>query len=381
MENNQKNEEIIYIPISEIAPHPLQEEIYGETIIEDEFIASIKDKGIIVPIIITPLNSENHKSFQKEQSDPTFSDKKYICISGHRRIKGAISAGLEVVPAIIRKYENDDEILAALLISNFNREKNNTQRINEFLYYKQILCQLGKVHKSKGIYENTIFENDEFLTFVKNLKIAPEKPINAIEIIKDICGYSEREQRYMTVIFDDNYFVRVMNKFIELNVPIEEHNKFGEWWDKIRAEVQNGKIALKEAHDTIKKEINRIEEFYEKKNNKQNKASKEINNSQKNPKPKILEEIPTPQKQKGNKRNLLDFTSKSYIIIPKEEINLKDIEEENSFFGWSNGYYNFDGISYLYLNYQDTYFIFNFFSIIENISKDVYSKLMRGGYE
>jgi ParB family chromosome partitioning protein len=76
------------IKVSEIAPSPLNER--GDVVeTVDDLVASIKEKGILVPIKVRPVKS----GFQ--------------VVYGHRRLLAAKKAGLVHVPAIVE--EMDDE--------------------------------------------------------------------------------------------------------------------------------------------------------------------------------------------------------------------------------------------------------------------------------
>lgn len=69
----------------------------------DELVASIKDNGILVPIIVRPQGG------------------KYEIIAGHRRCHAAKKAGLDTLPAIVKKY-TDDEAALAMVDTNIQRE-------------------------------------------------------------------------------------------------------------------------------------------------------------------------------------------------------------------------------------------------------------------
>ena len=68
-----------------------------------ELVASIKENGVLVPIIVRPKNG------------------KYEIIAGHRRRHAAMLAGLDTLPAIVKKY-SDDEAALAMVDTNIQRE-------------------------------------------------------------------------------------------------------------------------------------------------------------------------------------------------------------------------------------------------------------------
>lgn len=95
---------IIEIPVSEVRPfanHPFK--LYeGERFAE--MLESIKENGVIIPIIVRPIDNE-----------------KYEILSGHNRVEAAKAAGFETIPAIIRKNLNDDEALLIVTETNLRQ--------------------------------------------------------------------------------------------------------------------------------------------------------------------------------------------------------------------------------------------------------------------
>jgi ParB family transcriptional regulator, chromosome partitioning protein len=69
----------------------------------DDLAASIRQFGILEPIIVRPVNSH------------------YEVVVGERRYRAAQQAGLDLVPTIVREY-NDDEVMEINLVENVQRE-------------------------------------------------------------------------------------------------------------------------------------------------------------------------------------------------------------------------------------------------------------------
>lgn len=99
------------IPINKINPNPDQprQNFDGEAL--EELAASIRELGIIQPLTLRSL-----------------SDNTYQIISGERRYRAALLAGLESVPAYIRTA-NDSEVTEMALIENIQREDLNAIEI------------------------------------------------------------------------------------------------------------------------------------------------------------------------------------------------------------------------------------------------------------
>ena len=99
--NNAKVYQIQNIQITKLQPfrnHPFK--LYeGQRF--DDICDSIKENGVLLPIIVRPVEDGN-----------------YEILSGHNRTEAAKAAGLTVVPAIIRENLTDDEALLIVTETN-----------------------------------------------------------------------------------------------------------------------------------------------------------------------------------------------------------------------------------------------------------------------
>ena len=104
--NNTKVNDIVEIPLQEIRSNPYQpRKSFNESSLQ-ELAESIKEYGIVQPIIVKK------------------SIKGYELIAGERRKKASEMAGLEVIPAIIKDFD-DQEMMEIALIENIQRENLN----------------------------------------------------------------------------------------------------------------------------------------------------------------------------------------------------------------------------------------------------------------
>jgi ParB family chromosome partitioning protein len=132
------------IPIKNIRPNPKQpREDFGYQDLED-LINSIKEHGILQPLIVTKIDGEN-----------------YELIAGERRYRAAKFLNLKTVPAIVRTAK-DQEKLELALIENIQRKNLNPveegrafQRlINEFNLTQEEVAR--RVGKSRSVVANTL---------------------------------------------------------------------------------------------------------------------------------------------------------------------------------------------------------------------------------
>lgn len=105
MNNNLKSP--VNIPVEKIRPfegHPYKVLDNDEM---NNLIDSIQQKGVISPIVVRPLEN---------------TDDEYEIISGHRRLRASVKAGLETVPALIYAVTRDEAAIM-LVDSNLHREQ------------------------------------------------------------------------------------------------------------------------------------------------------------------------------------------------------------------------------------------------------------------
>ncbi|MCR4441250.1 MAG: ParB/RepB/Spo0J family partition protein [Peptococcaceae bacterium] len=113
------------LPLSTLQPyenHPFK--LYsGERF--DDIVRSVKELGVIVPIIVRPKGEE-----------------KYEILSGHNRVNAAKTAGLQTIPAVIKDKLTDEE--AALIVT----ETNLMQRSFADLCHSERAIALAMHHKT-----------------------------------------------------------------------------------------------------------------------------------------------------------------------------------------------------------------------------------------
>ena len=134
------------LPIEQIKPNPHQpRKIFAQEQL-DELANSIRDKGVLQPILVRPITG---------QSDL------YQIVAGERRWRASQAARLTEVPVVIREMD-DAEVFEVAIIENVQRADLNP--IEEAEAYKQLMEQFartqdmvaGIVGKSRSHVANTI---------------------------------------------------------------------------------------------------------------------------------------------------------------------------------------------------------------------------------
>ncbi len=116
------NEEIVEIKISDLRPNPYQPRKNFKDDSLKELATSIKEHGVFQPIIVKK------------------SIKGYEIVAGERRYRASKLAGLETIPAIIRKF-TDEQMMEIALLENLQRE--NLNAIEEAEAYKAMIDNLN----------------------------------------------------------------------------------------------------------------------------------------------------------------------------------------------------------------------------------------------
>jgi len=95
---------------TDLKPHPMNRKLYGEEVLPPEFVASIRENGILVPLAV--------------KDDGTI-------ISGHRRWQAALALKMECVPVQVVRYADDLDEREAIIEFNRQREKTFSQKMAE----------------------------------------------------------------------------------------------------------------------------------------------------------------------------------------------------------------------------------------------------------
>ncbi len=117
--NSNNNLDVKKINISQIQPNPNQPRKNFNDADLNELAISIKNKGLIQPIIVRPMK-----------------DSQFEIIAGERRWRASQIAGLHEVECVVRDIQEKD-LLEAALIENIQREDLNV--IEEALAYKGLI--------------------------------------------------------------------------------------------------------------------------------------------------------------------------------------------------------------------------------------------------
>lgn len=199
------SDEVVKIPIENVVPNPNQPRYYFDGDNLKELSESIKEHGIIQPILVTKINGNQ-----------------YELIAGERRLQASKLAGLKEISAIIRLATNQQKLELAL-VENIQRHDLNP--VEEAKAYQKLGKEFNltqeEIAKKTGKNRSTIANIIRLL----DLPIEIQRGIIAGKITEGharaILGLenSEKQRALYELILKNNLTVRaVENKVREVTV-------------------------------------------------------------------------------------------------------------------------------------------------------------------
>lgn len=187
--------------ISDISPNPEQPRKHFDQDALKELSASIKQYGILQPLVVTPDK-----------------DNKYIIIAGERRFRAAKLAGIDQVPALVRTSEELDRLEIGL-VENVQRVDLSPleQAVSIAKLHEQFNMNYEDIAKRLGKANTTIANIVRLLQLPDNAKEAltkgdiSEGHARSILALKD---YPDQQNRLLELIEEDKWSVRQAEKFV-----------------------------------------------------------------------------------------------------------------------------------------------------------------------
>lgn len=214
--------------------HPRNVELYGEAVADQDLIDSIKERGILQPLLIA------------EVKDDDGALRRYI-VSGHRRNDGAAKAGLEEVPCILKKYASLDDTVVDLIDSNAYREKTEAQIAREI---DALTVALTGRSKRSFILGDNGGENGQ----KSDRSGKPARGKKTAAIIAERLDMSRDRVEKIMVICSDMHRTAYLESLPDKRGE-EERSKIAEqvvWrWDAARQTLADGEVSLSAAYDEI----------------------------------------------------------------------------------------------------------------------------------
>jgi ParB family chromosome partitioning protein len=143
-EGDQHDRAVRQIAVDRIKPNPKQPRIAADPSALDDLTASIREHGVLQPILVRPLDRGH-----------------YEIVAGERRWRAVTALALAMIPAIIEEM-SDEQAIEIAVIENLQRE--NLSPLDEAAIFARMTSELGysirkladKLGKDKGYIENRL---------------------------------------------------------------------------------------------------------------------------------------------------------------------------------------------------------------------------------
>ena len=191
---------VVELNIQDVLPNRFQPRIKFNEEAISELSKSIKEHGVIQPIVVRPIGD------------------KYEIIAGERRYKASCMADLKTIPAIITDL-NDKDSAEVALIENVQRE--NLTPIEEAISYKKILdmgyitqdalaTKLGKTQSTVANKLRLLNLDDEVQEALLNEKISERHARSLLKLQN-----KEQQRQMLNKIVNERLTVRRADEEIE----------------------------------------------------------------------------------------------------------------------------------------------------------------------
>ena len=193
----EDKQEILQINLDDIIPNRFQpREVFDEKALK-ELAASIKEHGVIQPIIVRNVNG------------------KYEIIAGERRYKASALAGKTTIPAIVKNLDDKESSKVALLE---NLQRKNLNPIEEAKTYQKILeldeMTQEELAKTMGKSQSAVSNKMRLLQLTDEVQQA---------VLKE--EISERHARTLLRVEDHKKQIEMLHKVIEEKINVRDLEK------------------------------------------------------------------------------------------------------------------------------------------------------------
>ena len=207
-------DEVVQLQLDDIIPNRFQpREVFDEQALK-ELAVSIREHGVIQPIIVRPV-----------------ANGKYEIIAGERRYKASAMAGLTKIPAIVRDLDDKESSKVALLE---NLQRKNLNPIEEARTYQKILeidqMTQEDLAKTMGKSQSSVANKLRLLSLPDEIQQAllqeqiSERHARTMLNIPDL----DSQKAILKEVIDNKMSVRALEEEIKNKFPKEEKEENNE---------------------------------------------------------------------------------------------------------------------------------------------------------
>lgn len=184
------------IPLENLIPGKYQprELIENESI--EELSVSIQKHGLIQPILVRPTGD------------------KYEIVAGERRYRAALLAGLKEIPAIVRRSNDENAALLALIENIQRKDLSSMETANGF---QRLITEFGYTHQQ--IADMTGCSRSAVSNYVRLVSLCPE-----VQNMLHMGNVSMGHARALLQL-DSTYQISLAKKIVEQGLSVREAEK------------------------------------------------------------------------------------------------------------------------------------------------------------
>jgi ParB family chromosome partitioning protein len=187
------------IPIKNISVNPFQPRTSFDEESLNELVMSVEEHGIIQPITVRRA-----------------ADNSYQLISGERRMKAAVKAGLKRIPAFVREA-GDENMLELALVENIQRE--DLDAIEVAISYQRLIEEFDLTQEALG---NRVGKKRATIANYLRLLNLPVEIQTGIREKKISMGHA----RALVGIEDKDYQLEVFSKILSQDLSVRQVEGF-----------------------------------------------------------------------------------------------------------------------------------------------------------
>ena len=234
-----KGKDLVYLPIEKLKPSSFQPRLEIDSQELEELSSSIKEKGVIQPIMVRKVGLE------------------FEIVAGYRRFQAAKSLGINELPAVIKEL-NDQDAFVFALVENLQRKNLNPieeamafKRLNEefHLAYEEIAQMVGK-------NKTTISNSIRLLKLPQEMQDALRKNLLTHTQARTILGAETEEEKR-----------RLFYKIIKEGLSVREIEQKVRKTSKRKRTVSTDPFVL-EVEEKLRKTLGTKVKIYNKRNNR-----------------------------------------------------------------------------------------------------------------
>ncbi len=225
----------VEIDLNNIKPNPHQPRKDFDAEKLDELAETIQQYGVLQPVIV-----------QKTTEG-------YILVTGERRYRAALRAGLQTIPALIREYDTQ-QIMEIALVENLQREDLNPleeataykKLLEDFNYLQEDLAQ--KLGRSRAAIANTVrllSLNEDVQNYITegSLTAGQARPLLAL-------SSADEQRAFAAKIIKEKLSVRQVEKLVKAHL---NKDRSGKKTPQTSSEQQMQALFLKDCAEKLRR--------------------------------------------------------------------------------------------------------------------------------